>query len=554
MMIGWLETLLDYDFSVVHIPGVLNKLPDALSRLYPPIDDDEGTSKLVGDKHTSDSSNKTKTHIQRTQYSLNKALNVLAMNLIENKNKPLDYIKPPKEDRNRILNEVHNFGHFGSQAIVQEIHSQGLHWTKLYDEAQEMVNSCIECQRHNVAKRGYHPLTNIVAYRPFDHVALDLAGPLPTTDGEENYLFVLVDICTRHVVLRPLKNKQSDTIARTMISIFGDYGFPRIISSDNGLEFRNALQSKLQEHLGIDRRYTTPYHPRGNGAAEASVKIAINVVRKMCESNGKDWLFYLPVCQLAINHAIKRRTQSSPFTLMFARRVNVPDDYADAKKFLPLRHMMTPKQLEDRIEHMETVVFPAIAERTNKIMEERKKKFDKKNIMVDIPVGTHVIVRLQHRPNKLAPLYEGPYTVIRRNQGGSYELKDEQNELMHRNYVPSELKVVNVDESKLEDTYEEVESIRDHRGKPGNREYLIKWKGYGERGNTWHKAADFTDPNLIQKYWDKVRASRIQNEEASNTHSNDTNGRKRKALPDKSSNKRVASKNRTREVKNKGRA
>ena len=46
MMIGWIETLLDFDFEVVHIPGIMNKLPDILSRLYPPLDNEH---KLVED-------------------------------------------------------------------------------------------------------------------------------------------------------------------------------------------------------------------------------------------------------------------------------------------------------------------------------------------------------------------------------------------------------------------------------------------------------------------------------------------------------------------------
>lgn len=36
MMIGWIETLLDFNFDVVHINGILNQLPDLLSRLYEP--------------------------------------------------------------------------------------------------------------------------------------------------------------------------------------------------------------------------------------------------------------------------------------------------------------------------------------------------------------------------------------------------------------------------------------------------------------------------------------------------------------------------------------
>jgi hypothetical protein len=133
------------------------------------------------------------------------------------------------------------------------------------------------------------------------------------------------------------------------------------------------------------------------------------------------------------------------------------------------------------------------------------------------------MVRLQNRSSKLAPMFEGPYTVVRRNTGGSYELKDEQNELLSRNYVPSELKVVTLDESSIEEEYYEVEDIRDHRGEEGHREYLTKWKGYSEKDNTWQKASDFTDPTIIQRYWNKQKCYIEYNKDCKNNQTDKTN-------------------------------
>lgn len=517
MMIGWIETLLDFDFDVVHIPGILNRLPDLLSRLYPPLEDAhklvEDSSKNTQIKREKKKPNFKRVSVKRKRYSRDKVVNVLATKLIERKNDVTDYICPPEEERDSIMRETHAFGHFGYQAIVRDIHSRGMHWINIYDDAKNTVSSCPECQKHNITKRGYHPLTSVVAQRPFDHVAIDLAGPLAITEEGYMYLLVLTDICTKYIVIRPLKNKQSDTIAKTLIKIFGDYGWPRIMQSDNGTEFRNSLMHSLSKNLGIDRRFSTAYHPQGNGSAEASVKIAMNILRKMVQSNGRDWSHYLPIVQICMNRYIKNKTLSSPFSLMYARRVNLPDDYADLSKHPLPKDLMTVEELEERIKHMEELVFPAIFERTQKINEEYSKRYNKKNVLVDIPVGTHVMVRLKSRPSKLAPLYEGPYTVVRKNKGGSYELKDEQNELLHRNYTPSELKVVSLDESVIEDEYFEVEDIRDHRGSPGNREFLVKWAGYGERANTWQKASDFTAPTLVQRYWDKhAEQKKIENE------------------------------------------
>jgi hypothetical protein len=47
------------------------------------------------------------------------------------------------------------------------------------------------------AKRGYHPIPPITTDQPFDHVAIDLAGPLLTSPRGNHYLFVLADVAAK---------------------------------------------------------------------------------------------------------------------------------------------------------------------------------------------------------------------------------------------------------------------------------------------------------------------------------------------------------------------
>ena len=46
------------------------------------------------------------------------------------------------------------------------------------------------------------------------------------------------------------------------IQIFMRMGIPRVLTTDNGTEFKNQLDTHLAEALGIKRIYTTPYHPQ----------------------------------------------------------------------------------------------------------------------------------------------------------------------------------------------------------------------------------------------------------------------------------------------------
>ena len=40
------------------------------------------------------------------------------------------------------------------------------------------------------------------------------------------------------------------------------FGLPRVITSDQGSEFNNSLDTELMEMLGVEHRLTTPYHPQ----------------------------------------------------------------------------------------------------------------------------------------------------------------------------------------------------------------------------------------------------------------------------------------------------
>ncbi|SAL99177.1 hypothetical protein, partial, partial [Absidia glauca] len=102
MMTKWFDTLLDYTFEIVHLPGLQNVLPDRLSRLFP-------TTKELGEVEvdqeiqTEATANNEKTKVMRTTHK----------NDLDN-----DYMEPPTEaERSDILLKAHLFGHFGAEAI-----------------------------------------------------------------------------------------------------------------------------------------------------------------------------------------------------------------------------------------------------------------------------------------------------------------------------------------------------------------------------------------------------------------------------------------------------
>lgn len=327
MMLNWLDILLSYDFEVVRLPGLDNTLPDGLSRLFP------ANSTLAGDEDNDVADNvlnNNKRRINRRKES-NKRRRVESrqINYIRAKATHLtetppyaDMLTPPPEERHELLEQAHAFGYFGAEAITKYLHSDGIHWNSMQKEAVDLVRKCNECQMHNIVKHGYHPLRPIHAYIPGDQWAIDLAGPFHTSYLGNSYILVMVDVYTRFCIIRPIPNKQSDTIVRERITKFATFGFPQYLQSDNGTEFVNSLLEKLSEAAGFDHRLTTPYHPRANGVAERYVRTPVRTLTKSIQGATKDRDIFIPAVQLAINAKITKRHDTAPFNLMFARKIN----------------------------------------------------------------------------------------------------------------------------------------------------------------------------------------------------------------------------------------
>ncbi|SAL97287.1 hypothetical protein, partial, partial [Absidia glauca] len=221
MLTKWFDTILDYNFDVVHLPGIDNVLPDALSRLFP-------TAKDLGEQEQGD---QIKLDFAATaQTSQVKLARALLKAELEN-----NYMEPPTEkERSEILTKAHLFGHFGAEAMVKAVHNNGMHWTNLKQQALDIAKRCVQCQRFNIVKTGYNPHKPISAKQPGDHWAIDLAGPLPTTERNNKYLLVMIDICTRFLILRPLQDKTAESVVQALIPVFCDFGIPTILQSDNG--------------------------------------------------------------------------------------------------------------------------------------------------------------------------------------------------------------------------------------------------------------------------------------------------------------------------------
>src|SRR5581483_11289131 len=140
-------------------------------------------------------------------------------------------------------------------------------------------------------------------------------------------------------------------------NICSDFGLPKIIQSDNGPEFVNAVIRALVKLTGMDHRFISPYNPRTDGKVERSIGTVMSIVKKLLHGTSNNWNMFVSFAQLSYNNKIASLTNSSPFSLMFGRKLNDMVDYTSAPEKLI--------DMNDWREHQEKIlslIFPAISE------------------------------------------------------------------------------------------------------------------------------------------------------------------------------------------------
>ena len=131
------------------------------------------------------------------------------------------------------------------------------------------VRRCMQCQLSKVQHHTNAPLSTFAAPDArFDHVHMDVVGPLPPSDGY-TYLLTCVDHFTRWPVVFPIADITAETAAAMFVNGWiSCLGVPSVITTDQSRQFESSLWCQLMKLLGTKRICTTAYHPIANGLVE----------------------------------------------------------------------------------------------------------------------------------------------------------------------------------------------------------------------------------------------------------------------------------------------
>jgi transposase InsO family protein len=181
-----------------------------------------------------------------------------------------DRIVIPSCMQEEILSRIHE-GHPG---IVKsrERAKQSVWWKGLSGQISDTIERCSFCQNKKPTQRKEPLVTSSLPDGPWQRLGVDLCE-----FKKQNYL-VVMDYHSRYIEIAHLPQITSNTVIQKMKGIFGRWGIPNCVMSDNGTQFASTEFAAFADYYGFNHVTSSPGYPQSNGEAERGVQIAKSIL------------------------------------------------------------------------------------------------------------------------------------------------------------------------------------------------------------------------------------------------------------------------------------
>ena len=302
----------------------------------------------------------------------------------------------PTAWRRRVFDLIHGLSHPSVRA-TRKLMAAKFVWHGLQKQVGTWAKACIHCQASKTQQHIRAPLETFqVPPRRFDHIHVDLVGPLPPSDGS-THLLTVIDRFTRWPEAIPLSNTTAATCAQALVTHWiARFGVPLDISSDRGPQFTSQLWTSIAQLLGTKLHHTTAYHPQSNGLIERFHRHLKSSLRARLV--GPNWIRELPWVLLGIRTMPKEDLGCSVAELVYGAPLTVPGDFLANYDSSPDQNSQL-QQLRDQVRSMVPIPTSHHGIRPT-------------TLPANLQRAKFVFIRRDGHRTPLQRPYEGPFKVV----------------------------------------------------------------------------------------------------------------------------------------------
>jgi hypothetical protein len=513
----WLETLQEFDVTIVYKPGKSNIVADALSRRPDLSLNAISTAQpayldRIRDQYPNDpdfgeifehlTANQAPPGTLRGKLSKYHIIDGILYFLDNRVCVPVD--KRLREDLIHAHHDAPIAGHLGVDKTYLALQRQ-FFWPRLDKAVRRYVTSCDQCQRNkpiNQAPAGLlQPLP--VPTKPWESISMDFITHMPTTKRGNDAVFVVVDRLSKMAHFIPTKDTASatDTAKLFFDNIYCLHGLPESIVSDRDPKFTSKFWKSLFKRIGTRLDMSTANHPQTDGQTERTNRTLKEMLRSVINHRQNDWEDKLPSLEFAYNNSSNATTKTTPFFLATGY----------TPRAIPVHQSTVHRDLPAVDEHLDRLeaITKAVTDNIHAAQDRQARHADQHRQDETFHVGDLVLLSTQQampdtesaRPNaSLGHKHTGPYKIIEATAPNAYRLALPEGMRIHPVINTSQLrpyKASDPDEfpqrevprpapDLIDDIEEyEVEEILAERTHYGKTQFLVKWTGYAPHENSW---------------------------------------------------------------------
>jgi len=415
-----------------------------------------------------------------------------------NENENNDESRIPKKKYSTIKG-FHNsvVGHMGVERTISLLKENGHDWPGMRQHVMSMIRRCPCCQKNDQRRSTaicQRPFT-LSSASPMFRIYVDLIENLrPDEDGNQHIL-VLIDAFSRYLMMYPVKEKTSLSVAKAMLKAIGDYGAPRELLSDRGPCVIGGVVQELLSLIGIEHELTMAYSKEENGIVERANKEIMRHLRNIIFDQNviAQWSTYLPLVKRIFNASINTVTGVAPAKIIYGNSIDLNRTILGNSETGDMPNVYMDSWVQSLIRGQEEIV-KLVKSNLEKQRERHLQRKERKNF-TEFEVGSYVLVEhlqsnLRRGPqSKLLPFLKGPMKVISVN-GDIYTLRNlitrrDKNYHVKRlhNYLYdpmtiNPLKVACKDDGS-QFQVEFIEKMKGRiNGKKQDLKFLVHWIGY----------------------------------------------------------------------------
>lgn len=347
-------------------------------------------------------------------------------------------------DYMRLATKIHERYHCTHRVLTLALESQQI-WNPFATLINlDVVRNCRQCDIFTKFHDLAPDLPQLKPIPVFSRWHLDFAGPLPISNGYQNFL-IGADYTSNLVLVLPCVTQNSSVVIEMLHRIFATFGKPSLVITDNGAPLNNATVEQFAKVSKIQLAHSSAYYPRGNSKAERTVKMVKTVLHNL-DPTYKDWYSQLTQAVNIVNN--------TPTIYGFSPRqlaYGLPLPPTTTETTALMKSIDTSDTQFEDITHFENVHLAlihhkslnAIRDKTantkNEVREAlRRIRADTENV---IPyMRGEYVYRFRVKRNKHEPSWDGPYRIYEQTGKNTYKLLSAENKVSKATYHSSKLK------------------------------------------------------------------------------------------------------------------